>query len=99
MPYIEDKVIESNYETRRELFDKLPFSLANDVWFYVHLGNYGGTRCVFRYRGDRERIAFDLEFFRGGEFLFEDAFDGRYDLWDTFVARLKSHARDILGVA
>ena len=93
-----DKIVESNYETRRELFDKLPFSLANDVWFYVHLGNYGGTRCNFTNTGSTDRIAFNLEFFRDDDFLFEVGFDGKYDSWESFVSELKGRAREILGV-
>lgn len=42
---LQDFVIGFNDECKRTLFDKLSFSLASDIWFYVHLGNYSNTTC------------------------------------------------------
>lgn len=42
---ITDTIITKNAKAKVALFDMLPKDMANDVWFYVHLGNYGQTAC------------------------------------------------------
>lgn len=42
---IADITITQNAAAKLALFTILPKDMANDVWFYVHLGNYGQTVC------------------------------------------------------
>lgn len=93
-----EDVLKLNDVTRKTLFDKLPAGMATDLWFYIHLGNYGNTVCDIQLDQDYP-LSFKLIFVRDGVELFNVEFDGRDGTWDSLLLTLKSHAREILGVA
>lgn len=92
-----EEVIKVNGATKKALFDKLPFGLANDLWFYIHLGNYGNTVCDFQV-DPKYPLSFKLKFARDGAELFSIDFNGKYDMWNGLIDTLRSNAHKILGV-
>ena len=92
-----EDIVQLNAATKTALFNALPFGLANDLWFYIHLGNYGNTVCDFQ-SNSKYPLSFTLKFVRDGKTLFEVTFNGKQDAWDWLISTLRSNARKILGV-
>lgn len=110
---ITEIVITRNAEAKNTLFEMLPKDMATDVWFYIHLGNYGQTACkvidetkaLHRLKAPNE-LLFTLRFERGlgmnGQIplfvkYFELNFNSKTDNWQQFLSELKENARAILG--
>ena len=107
-----ETVITENAQAKAKIFEALDQSLGNDVWFYVHLGNYGNAVCTFINESNgEENCKFTLRFHRLFEelsygapsvkrvLLFELHFDSRIKSWQQFYMEMKENARAILGFA
>ena len=105
---ISEETIRRNYEVKAKLFDKLGPALAHDVWFYVHLANYGQAVYEFDYAGEVNGCpCFTLTCYRltynewDDGFVQQRLFDVEFDKfksWSEFISEMRAHSKEVLKV-